>query len=119
MVVLVVSVSSGCLTLDPTVGLNTTGSTVFQTASFSGSWATQVAANVTLTPNATATRGVTQLNVITSNGNTFDTTALDSRESTATVLLPANGTVTTVAVNTINGTTVESRNATVTGDPLV
>lgn len=118
MVVLVVSVSSSCLTLDPNVSLNTTGSTVFQTASGSSSWAIQVAANVILTPNATATRGVTQLNVTTSNRNTFDTTALDSGESTATVLLPANGTVTIVAVDTINGTTVESRNATVTGDPL-
>ncbi len=119
MVVLVVSGSSGCFTLDPNVSLNTTGSTVFQTASFSGSWATQVAANISLTPNATTTRGITHLDIITSSGNTFDTTALDSGESTATVLLPANGTVTIVAVNTINGTTVESRNATVTGDPLV
>lgn len=117
---IVVSASSGCLTLNPSVSLNTTGSTVFETASPSGSWATgQVTTNVTLTPNATTSEGVTQLNVITSTGTTFYKTSLDSGESTATVMLPTNDTVTIVAVNTINGTTVESRNATVTSDPLV
>lgn len=105
--------------LDPSVRFNTTGSTVFESASFSGVWATgQVTTNVTLTSTAT-TEGVTQLNVVDSDGNTFDTTTLDSGESSTTVLLPPNGTATIVAVNTINGTTIESRNATVTGTPLV
>ncbi len=117
---IVVSASSGCVTLNPRVSLNTTGSTVFETASHSGSWATgQAATNVTLTSNATTDEGVTQLNVITATGTTFYKTSLDSGESTATVMLPTNGTVMIVAVNTVNGTTVESRNATVTGEPLV
>ena len=69
--------------------------------------------------DATTEEGVTQLNVIDSKGQTFSTTTLDSGESSATVLFPANGTATLVAVNTVNGTTVESRNATVTGDSLL
>lgn len=117
---IVVSASSGCLTLNPRVNLDTTGSTVFKTASASSSWGGgQVTTNVTLTPNATTNKGVTKLNVITSNRQTFYKTSLDSGESAATVMLPTNGTVTIVAVNTVNGTTVESRNATVTGDSLV
>lgn len=115
---LAISGGSGCVALDPSVRFNTTGSAVFESASVSGLWATgQVTTNVTLTSSATSE--VTQLNVIDSNGNTFDTTTLDSGESSTTVLLPPNGTATIVAVNTINGTTIESRNATVTSTSVV
>lgn len=112
--------SSGCLTLNPAVDLNTSDSLVFEGASASGSWASgQVTTSVSLTSNATTGEGVTQLNVIDSKGQTFSTTTLDSGESSTTVLFPASGTATLVAVNTVNGTTIESRNATVTGDTLL
>lgn len=98
--------------------MNTTNSTVFEDASVSGSWASgQVTTAIDLTVNATTEEGVTQLNVIDSKSETL-TTTLDSRESSATVLFPVNGPATVVAVNTINGTTVESHNVTVTGDTL-
>lgn len=120
LVALLVVTSGGCLTLSPTVSLNTTDSSVFEGASASGSWASgQVTTSVTLTSNATTGEGVTQLNVIDSKGQTFSTTTLDSGESSATVLFPTSGTATLVAVNTVNGTTVESRNATITGESVL
>ncbi len=118
--VIMITASSGCLTLNPSVNFDTAGSTVFETASVSGALATgQVATTVTLSSNATTSHGVTQLNVITSDGKSFYKTTLDSGESTTTVMLPTNGTATVVAVNTINATTVESRNVTITGDQMV
>ncbi|WP_273836611.1 hypothetical protein [Halococcus sp. PRR34] len=117
--VVVVSASSGCLALDPRVSLDTADSAVFESASTSGSWAAgQVATNVTFTSNATTSAGVTRLNVI-ADGQTFDTAVLDSGQSSATILLPTNGTATVVAANTVNGTTVETRNATITGESVV
>ena len=118
--VVILVASSGCLALDPTVDLNTTDSAVFAGASASGSWASgQVTTTVDLTRNATTGEGVSQLNVITASGKTFHRTALDSGQSSATVVLPTNGTATVVAVNTVNGTVVETRNVTIVSDSLI
>lgn len=112
--------TSGCLATDPAVEMNTMDSVVFAGVSTSGSVATgQVSTEVSLTPNATTDEGVNRLLVIAPSGETFHRTALDSGQSTATVLLPPDGSATVVAVNTVNGTVVETRNATVTSDSLV
>jgi hypothetical protein len=112
-------VTSGCLTTDPAVELNTTESVVFEGASTSGPVAIgQVNAKLSLVPNATTDGGVDRLLVVAPNGETFHRTALDSGQSSATVLLPPDGSATIVAANTVNGTVVETRNATVTGDSL-
>jgi hypothetical protein len=120
LAVIALLTTSGCLATDPAVEMNTTDSEVFAGVSTSGSVATgQVNAKVNLTPNATSDEGVTRLLVIAPNGETFHRTALDSGQSTATVLLPPDGSATVVAVNTVNGTVVETRNATITGDAVL
>lgn len=112
-------VTSGCLTTDPAVELNTTESAVFAEASASGSVAIgQVNAKLSLVPNATTDEGVDRLLVVAPNGETFHRTTLDSGQSSAAVLLPPDGSATIVAANTVNGTVVETRNATITGDSL-
>ena len=120
VIVVVIAASGGCLTLDPGVSLNTTDSTVFESASPSGSWASgDIVTKVTLTSDATTSEGVTQLNVVNSKGKTFSTTTLDSGESSVTVQFPTSETATLVAVNTVNGTVVETRNATISGNTVV
>ena len=120
LAVIALLTTSGCLATDPAVGMNTADSVVFAGVSTSGSVATgQVNAKVSLTPNATTDEGVNRLLVIAPSGETFHRTALDSGQSAATVLLPPDGSATVVAVNTVNRTVVETRNATVTSDSLV
>lgn len=112
-------VTSGCLATDPAIELNTTESAVFAGASTNGAVAVgQVNAKLRLVPNATTDEGVDRIAVIAPNGETFHRTTLDSGQSSATVLLPPDGSATVVAANTVNGTVVETRNATVTGDSL-
>ena len=112
-------VISGCLTTDPAVELNTTESTVFAGAATDGAVAVgQVNTKLRLVPNATTDEGVDRISGIAPNGETFHRTTLDSGQSSASVLLPPDGSATVVAANTVNGTVVETRNATVTGDSL-
>lgn len=118
VVVIVLLASAGCLAHGPAVDLNTTDSVVFSGAAAGGSWAVgEVRTTVDLTPNAT-TSGVSQLNVVV-DSQTFHRTALDSGETSASVVLPTNGTATLVAVNTVNGTVVETRNVTVSSDRVI
>ncbi len=112
-------VTSGCLATGPAVELNTTESTVFEGAATDGAVAVgQVTAKLRLASNATTDEGVDRIVVIAPNGETFHRTTLDSGQSSATILLPPDGSATVVAANTVNGTVVETRNATVTGDSL-
>lgn len=118
VVVVVLLASAGCLARGPAVDLNTTDSLVFSSAEAGGSWAVgEVRTTVALTPNAT-TSGVSQLNVVV-DGQTFHRTRLDSGETSASVVLPTNGTATLVAVNAVNGTVVETRNVTVSSDRVI
>ena len=112
-------VTSGCLATDPAVELNTTESVVFADASTDRAVAIgQVNAKLRLVPNATIDEGVDRITVIAPNGETFHRTTLDSGQSSATVLLPPSGSATVVAATTVNGTVVETRNATATGGSL-
>ncbi|WP_390184676.1 hypothetical protein [Haladaptatus pallidirubidus] len=115
-----VSMTSGCLTLDPTVTLGTADSSVFKGASTTDSVAAgKVDTRVTLTDGATTSEGVTQLNVIDATGKAVYKTPVESGETSVTLMLPTTGTVTIVAVNTVNGTVVETRNATITGKKVI
>ena len=118
--VLVLVAGSGCLTLNPGMDLTTQNSTVFHDVSSSGEWANgRLVGTLSLTPNATTDQGVSQINVVAADGETFYTTAVDSGQSNVSIMTPTNGTATIVAVNTVNGTVVETRNATITGDTVI
>ena len=118
-IVLVAAASNGRLALDPRVSLDTADSVVFESASSSGSWAAgQVATDVALAPNATTDAGVTRLNVI-DDGRTFDTVVLDAGQTNVTILLPTDGTATVIAVDAVNGTMIETRNATITDNTTI
>ncbi|MFB9807080.1 hypothetical protein ACFFQF_18410 [Haladaptatus pallidirubidus] len=120
ILVVMVSMTSGCLTLDPTVTLGTADSSVFKGASTTDSVAAgKVDTRVTLTDGATTSEGVTQLNVIDATGKAVYKTPVESGETSVTLMLPTTGTVTIVAVNTVNGTVVETRNATITGKKVI
>ena len=120
MAVLVLVAGGGCLTLNPGMDLTTQNSTVFHDVSSSEEWANgRVVGTLSLTPNATTDQGVSQINVVAADGETFYTTPLDSGQSTVSIMAPTNGTATIVAVNTVNGTVVETRNATITGDTVI
>ena len=119
-VVVVSALSGGCLTLDPSVSLAPGNATVFENASSSGTWASgRIVTPVELTTNATTDQGVTQLNVVASDGKTFYTTPVDSGQTNLSVIVPTGTRATLVAVNTVNGTTVETRNVTITGNTVV
>ncbi|UTF55799.1 hypothetical protein [Natronosalvus rutilus] len=112
-------VGSGCLTLSPTVTIETTESTVFEQLSVTEPWASKsVETTVTLTPAATTTNGVTQLVVIAESGSTFDSTTIDSGQTSVTMYLPTNQNATIVAVNAVNGTVVERRTVATDGNKL-
>lgn len=112
--------SSGCLTLQPTVRADTGGSPVFESLSSTESWSGgQVRTSVTFTSNATTDQGVSKLVVVSESGSSYYTTTLDSGETAATIYLPANQEVTLLAVNTVNGTVVDSITVRTEGDKIL
>ncbi|WP_231188304.1 hypothetical protein [Haladaptatus sp. DYF46] len=120
ILMVILSMTSGCLSLDPTVTLDTADSTVFKSTSTTDTVAVgKVDTRVMLTNEATTSEGVTQLNVIDATGKAVYKTPVESGETTVTLMLPTTGTVTVVAVNTVNGTVVETQNATITGDSVI
>lgn len=119
MALLGLVVGSGCLTLSPTVTMETTESTVFERLSVTEPWASRsVATTVTLTSAASPTNGVTQLVVIAESGSTFDSTTVDSWQTSVTMYLPTNQNATIVAVNAVNGRVVETRTVATGGNKL-
>lgn len=116
---LVVSLGfGGCLTLDPTVTADTSDSTVFESVSTEEPWVSgRVRTSVTLASNATSAQGVTQLTVTDESGDTFDSISVSSGQTSGlTLYLPANQNATITAVNSINGTTVETLTVRTGGD---
>lgn len=119
LALVLVSGFGGCLTLDPTVSMNTDDSKVFESVSTTEPWASgRVKASVTLTPNATTSAGVTKLTVISEKGTDFDTVSLEGGQTSAIVYLPTGQNATIVAVDTIDGTIVETRTVTTGGKKL-
>ncbi|HET7323598.1 MAG TPA: hypothetical protein VFJ06_04640 [Halococcus sp.] len=109
----------GCLTLSPTVGVDTDNSTVFEDASTTEPWVSgRVKTSITLASNATTTQDVNKLAVISESGDDFDTVTLDTGQTTATVYVPANQNATIVAIDTVNGTTIDTRTIRTDGNKL-
>lgn len=110
----------GCLTLGPTLTADTGNSAVFEQVSTDESWASgRVKTSVTLTPSATTDQGVTKLVVVTESGSSFDTTTVETGQTSGiTLYLPTNGNATITAVNTVNGTVVDTQPVTTDGNEL-
>ncbi|WP_117595473.1 hypothetical protein [Haloprofundus halophilus] len=107
---------SGCLTVQPTVSLQTSDATVFENVSTTDRWGTaSVDASVTLTSEATTQRGVTKVSVISESGKSFYTTTVDTGQTDVSVVLPTGQTAQIYAVNTVNGTVVARQNVTIGG----
>jgi hypothetical protein len=105
--VLGLAAGGGCLTLDPAVRTETDDGAVFERVSTTEPWAGRsLVATVRLAPEATTTRGVTRLVVITEGGTQFDATKLATGVTRTKVYLPTNQNATILAVNTANGTVV-------------
>jgi hypothetical protein len=119
-VLVMVSLSfSGCLTLNSSITANTADSTVFKQVSVSEPWSSQkVQVNATLTSSPDA-RNVTQIAVIQSNGEVFSTKQVASGQTTVFLFVPANQNATLVASNTVNSTTLDTLNISVSGDKLI
>jgi hypothetical protein len=119
-VLVIVSLSfSGCLTLNASVTADTGDSTVFKQVSVSESWSSQkVRVNATLR-SSPAAGNVTHIAVIQSNGEVFSTSQVASGQTTVLLFVPANQNATLVASNTVNSTTLDTLNISVSGDKLI
>lgn len=118
-IVIVSFALSGCLTLNPTVTADTSDSAVFEGFSVSDSVVSnRVDVNTTLTATATTTGDVTKLSVIDENGNAVSTTPLAAGQTNVMVTFPANQNATVVAIDAVNGTTIEKQTVTVSGNKL-
>ena len=117
LVVLVV-VSSGCLTLDPTIAADTGGSAVFESVSVDEPWASEhVRANATLASTPTA-GDVTTITIIGADGQEYDTVSVASGQSVVALWIPTNKNTTLVASNSVNSTTLDSLNVSTGGDRI-
>jgi hypothetical protein len=120
VVVVSMLLAGGCLTIDPSVSADTGGSAVFESVESTEPWSSgQVRASVSLTDEATTSSGVSKLVVVSSRGTSFYTTTLEPGESSTTLFLPPNAEATVLAVNTVNGTVVETITVRTDGDRLV
>lgn len=115
----VVSVAfGGCLTLNPSVTVDTADSRVFESISVNEPWSSQrVRASATLASSPEA-GNVTQLTVINADGDLVSTVNVSPGQTSVTLMLPANANATIVASDTINGTTIEKLNVTTDGDRI-
>ncbi|KTG11528.1 hypothetical protein AUR64_03220 [Haloprofundus marisrubri] len=109
-------VCSGCLTVQPTVSVQTSDGPTFKSVTTNDEWGTSgIDASVTLSSAATTEQGVTKVSVITAEGESFYTTSVDTGQTSVSVVLPTNQTAQLYAVNTVNGTVVARQNVTISG----
>jgi hypothetical protein len=108
-------VTAGCLTVSPSIS-SPDDSAVFERVSTVSEWGTSsVQGSVTLTPAATTEMGVTRLNVIREDGSSFYATSVDAGQTSVSLPIPTGTRSRIVAVNTVNGTVVDTYNVTVRG----
>ncbi|MDS0293871.1 hypothetical protein [Halogeometricum luteum] len=108
-------VTAGCLTVSPSIS-SADDSPVFERVSTVSEWGTSsVQGSVTLTPAATTEMGVTRLNVIREDGSSFYATSVDAGQTSVSLPIPTGTRSRIVAVNTVNGTVVDTYNVTVRG----
>lgn len=118
LVVLVV-VSSGCLTLDPTIAADTSGSAVFESVSTDEPWAGDyVRVNTTLR-STPAAGNVTSITVIDENSREYGTVSVASGQTVVPIWVPAGRNSTLVATNSVNSTTLDTLNVSGTGNELI
>jgi len=109
-------VSSGCLSVDPSVQAPTDDSDVFKEITVKEPWASnnvRVDATLRATP---AARNVTMITVVRENGRSFSTREVDSGQTNVSLALPTNQNATLVTSNSVNGTTIENLNVTTSGN---
>ncbi|MFC5971862.1 hypothetical protein ACFPYI_11010 [Halomarina salina] len=111
------TLTGGCLTVYPSVTVESTDSEVFRSVETGSEWGTSsVQATITFDSSATTTDGVSKVNVITQNGGSFYTTTVDTGQTSVSLPLPTGTPATLYAVNAVNGSVVATQNVTVSGD---
>ena len=115
--VVLLVVSSGCLTLSPSVTADTGESAVFESLSVEEPWASEhVRVNVTLASTPTASN-VTTITIIGADGRKYDTVSVASGQSVVPVWVPTRN-ATLVATNSVNSTTLDTLNVSTGGNRL-
>ncbi|GAA0477467.1 hypothetical protein MUK72_01955 [Halococcus dombrowskii] len=118
IVLVVVLVSSGCLTLGPSISADTDGSAVFESLSAEEPWASEhVRVNATLR-STPAAGNVTTITIIGENKQEYDTVSVGSGQSVVPLWVPTNRNATLVASNSVNSTTLDTLNVSTGGNQL-
>lgn len=118
ILLIVALVSSGCLTLGPSVSTNTGGSAVFESITVEESWASEhVRVNATLR-STPAAGNVTTITIIGENKQEYDTVSVASGQSVVPLWIPTNRNATLVASNSVNSTTLDTLNVSAGGNQL-
>ncbi|WP_256685640.1 hypothetical protein [Halococcus qingdaonensis] len=118
IVLVVVLVSSGCLTLGPSISADTDDSAVFESLSVEEPWASEhfrVNATLRSTPAAS---NVTTIAIIGESGEAYDTVSVASGQSVVPIWVPTNRNATIVASNSVNSTTLDTLNVSTGGNRL-
>ena len=119
IVVVLVVVSSGCLTLDPTIAADTGDSPVFERLTVEEPWASEhVRVNATLR-STPAAGNVTTITIIGENGQEYDTVSVASGQSVVPIWVPTDRNATLVASNSVNSTTLDSLNISTGGNRVL
>ena len=109
---------SGCLTLDPSVTADTSGSTVFKSLSADEPWASEhVRVNATLR-STPAAGNVTLITVIGENGQKHSTVSVAPGQTVVPLWVPASRNSTLVVSNSVNSTTLGTLNVTSGGNKV-
>jgi hypothetical protein len=109
---------SGCLTLNPSVTADTSGSAVFKSLSADEPWASDhVRVNATLR-STPAAGNVTLITVIGENGQKYSTVSVASGQTVVPLWVPASQNSTLVASNSVNSTTLGTLNITTGGNKV-
>ena len=103
----------------PATSASDSGGASHVVAVFGGRSEIGVAIAERLAPNATTDRGVTQLTVTDASGTNFIAQSVETGQTEVTIYLPGGQTSTIAAVNTVNGSTVETRRVTTGGDRVI
>ncbi|WP_435077575.1 hypothetical protein [Halococcus sp. AFM35] len=118
VLVVVVLVSSGCLTLSPSISADTGESAVFESLSVEEPWASgHVRVNATLA-STPAAGNVTTITIIGEDGQEYDTVSVASGQTVVPLWVPAGRNATLVASNSVNSTTLGTLNVSTGGNRL-
>jgi hypothetical protein len=118
IVLVVVLVSSGCLTLGPSISADTGGSAVFESVTVDEPWASEhVRVNATLR-STPAAGNVTTITIIGENNQQYDTVSVGSGQTVVPLWLPTGRNATLVASNSVNSTTLGTLNVSTGGNQL-